>query len=357
MLSGNVADHPLREVLSDLAAAAISGCLRLDGVGIYLRAGDICAVDMPGSRRELGDRLVSAGVLGPEALAEVVSAQPAGGEAGIGQLLVRLGYVDQLRVDAFVTEQIVDGCLTLLQVTDGQWEVIGDDVPSTGLANGLSVERLLRLTAERDRAWDRLVGLVSSAAAMPALATAGVTAAGRSGFTQVSGDAWAVLCRADGERSVALLAADCGFTMYEATYVVAKLVHGGLIEMRDQPAGHDGVASWQDPTGSASAGALLSELSHGPAAGHQAATSTSGASAPTQWLGSAPVGPPLAAAAERTALPDVAVPAPRSDTDTASLMRELSYLGVDEPPAAVAPLKPPQRHVAPPRKRKGFFGR
>ena len=40
-----------------------------------------------------------------------------------------------------------------------------------------------------------------------------------------------MLCKVDGERSVADLAADCGFTVFEAGHIIAALVKAGLVDM------------------------------------------------------------------------------------------------------------------------------
>jgi len=80
--------------------------------------------------------------------------------------------------------------------------------------------------AARTQAWRRLAQLVPAHTAVPTLSAVGLTA----GRVTVSAEAWSILCLADGQRSVADLAASCGSTAFEATYVVAKLVHSDYLE-------------------------------------------------------------------------------------------------------------------------------
>ena len=46
---------------------------------------------------------------------------------------------------------------------------------------------------------------------------------------------WALLCKVDGHRSVADLAAECGFTLFEAGQVVMRLVEAGLVGVPGVP--------------------------------------------------------------------------------------------------------------------------
>jgi len=366
---GDLSDRPFRDVLEALAARSTTGCLRVGDAKVFLHDGEVCAVTLPGRRPQLGDRLISSAALGPDALAEALDAQrDAGPTAELGELLIRSGYVDQPLIEAFVTEQILDGCSELLCRTAGRWDLTDDEPAPTGLADALPVPDLLTQVLQRDRAWVRLAELVPGPAARPALSTAGLSAAP----VEVSGEAWAVLCKVDDRRSVRELAAGCGFTMFEATYVVAKLVHSGLLEITEPASAEPSVAgawpdnaeqlgaaeplaaaepfaaaeplvkpaSWPSPAESLSASALLSKLwrEHAPLA------------AAVSELVDEPA--PLSQPAD--------VPAPPADNDTASLMRELSFLGVDEQRSnrpSAAPPSPRPSAMAGQKKRKGLFGR
>ena len=46
-------------------------------------------------------------------------------------------------------------------------------------------------------------------------------------------DAWSMLCKIDGDRSVAELARDCGYTLFEAGHVIVSLVRAGLVDIEE----------------------------------------------------------------------------------------------------------------------------
>ncbi len=52
-------------------------------------------------------------------------------------------------------------------------------------------------------------------------------------------DTWSLLCKIDGERSIADLARECGFTLFEAGTVVRALVEAGLVDV-EEDIGPDG---------------------------------------------------------------------------------------------------------------------
>ena len=112
MLKGELATTSVDAILRQLGDGVASGCLHIaDGDGdaakVYLRGGQIYAVQLPGRLTQLGARLVSSGALGPEGLAEALEAQRTELQGWrLGELLVHLGYVDQEVVEAFGHEHI-----------------------------------------------------------------------------------------------------------------------------------------------------------------------------------------------------------------------------------------------------------
>ncbi len=63
-------------------------------------------------------------------------------------------------------------------------------------------------------------------------------------------DEWALLCKVDGDRSIADLAGECGFTLFEAGHVVRSLMDAGLIDVElpdDEPVAS--VTSLEDARG------------------------------------------------------------------------------------------------------------
>ena len=108
MLKGELTTTPIEVALSGLADEQATGCLHVvDDVGsealIYLKAGLVYAVSVPGQRPQLGARLISSNALVPENLAEALEAQRTELQGWrLGELLVHLGFVEQDVVEAFV---------------------------------------------------------------------------------------------------------------------------------------------------------------------------------------------------------------------------------------------------------------
>ncbi len=385
MLNGDVAETPLSVTLEFLALQSATGCLHItDPAGdeslVYLRAGALCVVVMPRPGRPLGTRLVSSGALGPEALAEALSGQGDGHtdapDRALGELLVGQGWADGSAVEAFAIEQLLADGAKLIGLAAGRWQFIDDETMRGGVPDGVLPAELLLEVQERQRAMDLLAGLVPGPQVIPALSGlselsvllelpgAGTAVDNR----ELSADAWAVLSVADGARSLQEIAQRCAFTMFEATSVVADLVDRGSLEI----------------VGGASAAVEI------VAPNVEVIDLAAGAVVPAEAVESAPVSllqPDLRNAAallselSRELIPEVVevppdpveakpmsvvadMPAVNRDNDTAALMRELSFLGLDDSPdsppspaKAPAPENPRSISAANQKKRKGLFGR
>ena len=235
MLKGDLVTTPLPEVLAQLADGAATGCLHVtDGLDatakLYLRSGRLYAVTVPGDRPQLGARLVSSGSLGPEALAEALEAQRTELQGWrLGELLVHLGYVDQPVVEAFVCEQVRESVSDLLRWPVGTWKFRVNERTREDVAPPSEIAALLTEIAERQATWQRISDTVHGPDAVPSLSTAG---AGDAEFA-IDPEAWSLLCKVDGVRSVAQLASECGFTLYEAGQVVFSLVQAGLLDVEE----------------------------------------------------------------------------------------------------------------------------
>src|SRR6478672_12939144 len=124
---GALLTHTVEAVLQDLAASGATGCLVVrdqegDEAEVYVRAGEVYAVSVPGRRVMLGVRLMSRGALTPEALAEALEIQRSELQGWrLGELLVHLGYVDRNVVESFVSEQLVDMLVDLLSWEADTW--------------------------------------------------------------------------------------------------------------------------------------------------------------------------------------------------------------------------------------------
>src|SRR3954470_1342618 len=239
VLKGDLAGTPLPDLLEQLAEGVATGCLHVvDPAGeeakVFLRGGCVYAVVVPGHRPQLGARLVSSGDLAPEALAEALEAQRTELQGWrLGELLVHLSYVDQPVVEAFVQEQVRESMSDLLQWPSGTWKFRINERTREDVAPPVSVDELLAEVRRRQVDWEAISEHVHGPAAVPLLSAAGNS----SSEMEIDADAWSLLCKVDGTRSVADLARDCGFTLYEAGQVVYTLVQAGLLEVEEDLTG------------------------------------------------------------------------------------------------------------------------
>src|SRR3954471_24489790 len=237
VLKGDLASTPLPDLLEQLAEGVATGCLHVvDPAGeeakVFLRGGNVYSVVVPGHRPQLGARLVSSGDLAPEALAEALEAQRTELQGWrLGELLVHLSYVDQPVVEAFVQEQVRESMSDLLQWPAATWKFRINERTREDVAPPVSVAEVLTEVRHRQVEWQAIADVVGGPAAVPML-SAGSAA---SPEMEIDADAWSLLCKVDGVRSVADLARDCGFTVFEAGHVVFTLVRAGLLEI-DEPA-------------------------------------------------------------------------------------------------------------------------
>ena len=233
MLKGDLSATTVATVLRQLADGEATGCLHVvDPAGgtakAYLRGGRVYSVLVPGSRPMLGSRLMSSGALGPEALAEALEAQRTELQGWrLGELLVHLGYVDQPVVEAFVNEQVRESLSVLLPWRDGAWKFRVNERTREDVAPPVDLEELLAAVQERAASWAAIQQTVQGPDAVPVLSAAGTADA----EVALDSDAWSLLCKVDGVRTMTELARECGFTLYEAGQVVFTLVRAGLLEV------------------------------------------------------------------------------------------------------------------------------
>src|SRR4051794_13261078 len=235
MLKGDLTSTPLAPLLLQLAGEESTGCLHIsdaegDEALAYFKVGLVYAVSVPGRRPQLGAKLVSSGALAPEALADALEAQRSELQGWrLGELLVHLGYVDQPVVEAFVREQVHDALWDLIRWDEGRWRFRKNEKTREDVAPPMLVADLLSDLRERGAEWEAISAVVHGPTAVPMLSARG----GGAPETTLDADAWSMLCKIDGERSVAELARDCGYTLFEAGQVLVTLVKAGLVDIEE----------------------------------------------------------------------------------------------------------------------------
>ncbi len=235
-------------LLLELASQEATGCLTLtepegEQSSVWFRDGLIYAVSVPGRRPLLGVRLMSSGALTPEALAEALEVQRTELQGWrLGELLVHLSFVDRDVVESFVSEQLRDQVADLLE-----WDVVEKKFRNgkrtrQDVAPPIEVTDLLALARERDARWAEIVPFIGGADSVPVLSTATAAASD----VVLGPYDWAMLCKVDGIRTIADLADDCGFTVFEAGMVVVGLVDAGLVDIDGLGAEDDLAEEWAE---------------------------------------------------------------------------------------------------------------
>ena len=233
-------------LLMELATQSATGCLTLtdrDGehAVVWYRDGLVYAVSVPGRRPLLGVRLMSSGALTPEALAEALEVQRTELQGWrLGELLVHLNFVDRAVVESFVSEQVRD------QVADlRHWRIVDSRFANgkrtrQDIAPPMEVVDLIGSASERDDRWTEILPFIGGPAAVPVLSTNPNPA----NDVVLGPYDWALLCKVDGARTIADLADDCGFTVFEAGMTVLGLLDAGLVDI--ESVGHSASADWAE---------------------------------------------------------------------------------------------------------------
>jgi hypothetical protein len=231
---GDLNTTPLVALLRSLAEERAIGCLHVfdvdaDEALVYFKHGLIYSVSVPGRRPQLGSRLVSSGALAPDALAEALEAQRTELQGWrLGELLVHLGYVDQPVVEAFVNEQVHEAMWDLFRWMEGTWKFRKGEKTREDVTTPLAVEELLGVLRERQERWEQIAAVVHGPTAVPLLSA---RADGTPPELMLDPDAWSLLCKIDGERTVGELARECGYTLYEIGRILVTLVTAGLVDV------------------------------------------------------------------------------------------------------------------------------
>jgi len=231
-MRGDLVEKTAADVCRELAAQGASGILAIDGPGgpgrIVLVDGRIIAAVSPTPRARLGDRLVGAGELDPDDLADALAAQQEGRESlPLGSLLVERELVRRDAVRVFVQEQVLDALFEIVRWRYGAFVFEADDAArDQGVPLSLSVDDALVEVARRQQEWDELSQVIPDLDSVPSFRTGAATAS-----AALEPDEFAVLASVDGTRSVRALAADLGYGEFEAARIVYGLSLLGIVDV------------------------------------------------------------------------------------------------------------------------------
>jgi hypothetical protein len=233
-MHGELTATSTADVCRDLATSGSTGVLEVvhprgDGQIVFER-GRVVSASSPAPGARLGDRLVNAGIVDEDALAEVLRGQAErspGDRPRLGRLLVDAGLVTPDAVRLVVQEQVIDAVFELTTWAGARFEFAPTspfDSPEVPLS--VAVDQLLVEVARRRSEWDTLSQVIPDLGAVPRF---------REGANPSSAslepDEFAVLASVDGHRSVRELAEDLGYGEFEAARVIYALVLLGQVEV------------------------------------------------------------------------------------------------------------------------------
>ncbi|MCB9411637.1 MAG: hypothetical protein H6525_02120 [Actinobacteria bacterium] len=219
------------DVLRVAAESSFWGRIDLTSTGgevarVWCRDATLLAVSVPGPRPRIGVRLLSAGLVGPAELdaalreqSDSVNPEP------LGSILLRRGAIDRVELESVVRGQLIDQLADLLG-----WPLIAaaqfsGDAPAAPLESGTPVAEALRKARARLWVWDSLLRRLGGP---QGVASPSMLAAPRADIFLGPYD-WAVLTKVDGVRSLEVLAAECGLSIYECAQIVDALMKVGLV--------------------------------------------------------------------------------------------------------------------------------
>ena len=232
-MRGDLVEKTAADVCRELAAREASGILAIDGPGgpgrVVFADGRIIAAVSPTPRARLGDRLVGAGELDPDDLANALAAQQEKGESlPLGSLLVERGLVRRDAVRVFVQEQVLDALFEIIRWRYGAFTFSpDDDARGHGVPLSLSVDDALVEVARRQHEWNELSQVIPDLDSVPSFRVGAASAS-----AALEPDEFAVLASVDGVRSVRSLAADLGYGEFEAARIVYGLSLLGIVDVR-----------------------------------------------------------------------------------------------------------------------------
>jgi hypothetical protein len=244
-LEGTLDAFSLPDIFQLLSYTKKTGTLHLRREGqhgvVHLRDGAVTGGRGDARCQALGRRLVGAGLVDDDALADAVERvldEPGSG-LGLGKALVEAAGLDAEDVRGLAAEQATDAVFELLRWDSGEFTFVVDEADPDYLGASLPVEQVVAEGRRRLETWAALTAQVPSATAVVTLAPA------PSSDPVLSREEWALLSLVDGTRSVADLVTLSGTGEYVVVCALAALAGRGLVTVGERPQGGSAVAQRQ----------------------------------------------------------------------------------------------------------------
>ena len=236
-LEGTLDAFSLPDIFQLLSFTKKTGTLHLrrvsDGTGaaeeqhgvVHLRDGAVTGGRGDAGCQALGRRLVGAGLVDDDTLADAVESVLDAPGSGLAKALVATGKVDEAAARELAAEQAKDAVFELLRWPDGAFAFVMDEPDPDDLGASLEVEAVVTEARSRLESWAVLAEKVPSTDAVVTLAPAPAAE------MVLSRDEWALLSLVDGTRTVAQLVTLSGTGEYVVVAALAGLAERGLVSV------------------------------------------------------------------------------------------------------------------------------
>lgn len=238
MLTGDLSDFSLRNVIDFLAAARKSGLLTLrsstgDG-GVFLRDGRICLALVDVTRVPLGPRMVALGLLDREGLRDAGTAVD-GTTFGLACGLMR-GASDREAANALAGEHTREAVAWLDQYEHASFVFDCTVAVDAWPFDALPATQILADVEHSAAQWSQLRALIGDLALVPSCVVDPASWA----QVDLTGAQWRIIALTDGHRSINDLIELSGLSQLETCRELATLVEHRLVELV-RHGGHSGI--------------------------------------------------------------------------------------------------------------------
>ena len=234
-LEGTLDAFSLPDIFQLLSYTKKTGTLHLRREGqhglVHVREGAVTGGRGDAGCQALGRRLVGAGLVDDDVLADAVEKVLADPSTGLARALADSGRLDGELLKVLAAEQATDAVFELLRWPDGDFAFVVDEEDPDDLGATLAVEDVVTEGRRRIEALGDLTEKIPSSAAVVSLAPAPW------GDPAVSREEWALLSLVDGSRTVGDLVMLSGTGEYVVISSLAGLASRGLITVAERSEG------------------------------------------------------------------------------------------------------------------------
>jgi len=228
-LEGTLDAFSLPDIFQLLSYTKKTGTLHLRRDGqhgvVHLRDGAVTGGRGDVSRQALGRRLVGAGLVDDEALADAAEQVLDNPGLGLGKTLVTSGKVDAGAARDLAAEQASDAVFELLRWPNGEFAFVMDEEDPDEVGASLAVEDVVAEANRRLAAWAELEDRVPSLDAVVSVVSP------PSGEPAFSREEWALMALVNGNRTVSDLVSLAGTGEFVVVAALAHLAERGLVQV------------------------------------------------------------------------------------------------------------------------------